>query len=557
MYTDIGYCTYTESRLVATSFIRLQGLVGNNLEITAKVTDLFTRAQFDVKRGQFYDFMPAEMMRLAAAAAQDPAGYALYRIIHIVLSHCGRCVPIYPVLYYREDPSMTFAEVMWKVALLKLDFSKVSDFMGQPTKAFTILNLSEALVDFFNHLDIWFGCIDLNVTRLEAYLGSLKYKLLMNQGLDQFEKTVYMHAMHTVYGTKVTMGQSRINPIIEQLEPRECADPLVAMFVDDFKKVCLPGPKFTYIPMISNTRPEAMFAYCGPYANKAVVTAGSIVVNGPYSLLQLKPMISPLEMTIDQHLIGLMTTSDLALKELDPEFLGIQTGEGTMRNVRWAFDQPQVNRTNEYDTTEIVEFIPIIPDIPEVILVWYRNTVHLRYISEVLNRTVTTNAFDGALYEIARKHKQYGGTYNFKSSIDEFTTCDISAIKDRILDLKAIEVPVVFQDIEQGPRKKSVDMGPYFCLFGSKLVKPAFAEYFKAPQSMLQTPQTSAVDYISQSLGLTELETLMSKDALTICYNGFILRQIFGRVPQIGAEVLPTDDVLIKFAKTTLFDKGI
>jgi hypothetical protein len=115
---------------------------------------------------------------------------------------------------------------------------------------------------------------------------------------------------------------------------------------------------------------------------------------------------------------------------------------------------------------------------------------------------------------------------------------------------------VVYQDLVTGVVEAKVDLRPYFSQYGDKLVRPAFAEYFRPPVSMLEIPQAAAVDYLIQVLGLTEFEALMSKRALTICYNGFILKQVFGSMPQIGATIKPTDSELIIFAKTALFDKG-
>lgn len=559
MYTNIGYCAHTDIRRLASAYLQLTSYAKSQPLLRTKVAELFTAAQIDPVKTKHYTFTAARVMSLAGAAS-DKRGLALYTFIHSLLNICGRAGELPPSLYTREDPSLSIGEATWLVALSYADTTKFKTYLPPSTTPIMSNDIADAVYYMLMDFDRWQAMMPTLEPRMLSLVEHIKWKIKMSQPIDQFEKTLWLHAASVVYGREQVMRSPRTNiTLAEKAVPKENADPLVSMFADKLKTVTLPGPKFSFIPLLSNMAPEALFATYGPFPAKAVVAAGWFADFAPYTAMSLKPMIAPVTLTPEEHLLGLMSTSTWGkASTLNKLALGLQESSTLENLIRWNFHRASVWREGIQTGAMEKMLLPIIVDIPEVDLVWHNNTVFYRYQSEVFGRPVLTQSTDGILYELAKKTRQYGGTASYRSSIDEYPIADISdVIRTSVSQLQTLKLRVVYTNFEGNVRDdREVDMRPFFAQYGDKIVRPAFTRYFKPPVSMLEAPQAAAVGYIAQRLGLAEYEILMSSRALTICYNAFVLMKIFDTVPQIGSKITPEDSDIVAFAKTALYKKG-
>jgi len=568
MYQTIGYFVYSEVRRLAKAYHTLKDALNSAITTRVRVAEIFSAAQLDPLKTKHYTFTTQRMMGLSSAASGNDASRELMVFIASLLNVCGRAPALPPRIGLRTDPSVSPAEAVWLVALSYIDLNKFKTYLPPVTTSITAADIGDAVFYMIKDFEKWDSMIKVLEPRMSALVGNIKYKLKMGQGIDAFEKSLYMHAAHPVYGVEVRFREPvSKTTLADSVLATETGDPLVSTFAERLKGLVLPGPKFTYIPLISNAAMESLFATYGPYPSKAVTSAGWIASYEPYSALDLKPMSAPIVITPDDHLLGLMSAGQLTKNStISDTALGrAETSKQTA--FRWNYDAVTFTReavcTRNSESTMKVT-MPVILDLPEVDLIWHNDRVMLRFNSELLGRTVITAEAEGIMYELARKSKQHGGSSSFRSSLDEFQLADLQDVQGNITKAEDMKVKVIYYSLAKGTEIVApVDLRPFFAQYGDKIIKPAFSSFCNPPLHLLETPQPGAVDYICLALSLTTYERLMSIRALTICYNAFLLKTFFNVLPnisvgQVSSTEAAADDEknILSYAKTALFRKA-
>lgn len=563
MYTQIGFYTYTDARKMARAYKNLSQLVTNATIARTRVALIFDAAQMDSKRVKIQTFTQQQMMGIASAASASSVDQELFLFISILLNTCGRAPALPPRVGMRLDPSLSIGEATWLVALSYVETSNFKNYLPPVSTSITPSDIGDAIYFMVEDFRKWESMITTLDSRMMSLLGHIKFKIKMGIPIDQFEKSLYLHASHLIYGCEDKFNRPiSVEPIAHTVVAAETGDPLIAQFADRLKLATLPGPKFNFLPLISNAAPESLFVSYGPYPVKAVTVAGWTGIYEPFSKIQMKPMTAPMTITPDDHLLGLMAAGNFSRPtEINAAAMGINDPSNTASCLyKWNQHIQKITRKPTSSTGGGTDelFTPFILDIPEVDLIWHDNKVQKKYMSEVLGRPVITDEDDGILYEIARKHKQYGGSQSFRSSIDEFDLADISEIvTEHVISVPKMTVDVVYYSINEGKDMiKEVDLAAHFAQYGDKVVRPAFAKFLKPPLGMLELPQPAALDYIGVYLGLTEYERMMSSRAITICFNAFLLRTFFGQLPSTGASANGNIIDINKFAANQLFRKS-
>jgi len=561
MYSQIGYFVFSDVRRLAKAYTEIKGGANSAKDIRTKIATIFTNAQLDPLKTKHYTFTAQRMMSLNSVTSGSEIDKALMIFVGMLLSTCGRAPALPPRLGFRIDPSVSPAEAVWLVAMSYVDVNKFKTYLPPVTIAITAADISDAVYYMTKDFEKWESMIAVLNPRMSTYVSHIKFKIKMGIPIDSFEKSVYMHCAHPLYGVEIDfMKPVAKMTLAEQVSPVESGDPLISLFAERLKQATLPGPKFSFIPLISNGAPEALYATYGPYPVKAVTSAGWIAAYDPYYALDLKPMSAPINITPEEHLLGLMASGTLS-KTSKVGALALGREDDKVADCfKWNYQATIIRRTavcsrNGSYTEEIP--IPIILDIPEVDLIWYRDKPTLKFNSELLGRTVITVEPDGILFELARKSKQYGGNNAFKSSIDEFQLADVQDVLSNIVQAEELKTEVVYYSLAKGaPEQKTIDLRPFFAQYGDKIVRPAFSSFCNPPLHLLEVPQPSALDYVCQTAGLNQYERLMSSRAITICYNAFLLQTFFNRLPDTGTPAKTGESLdVIAYAKTALFRK--
>lgn len=564
MYQTIGFSTIPDMRRMAYAHSILKTLISSPDIARKKVAAVFDAAMMDSVRSKHYKFTDQRMLALAGAAAAGNTkdiDLELYTMMHVLLHTCGRANALPPMVKLRVDPSMSLSEAVYVTALTYIDISKFKSYLPPETTHILAADVGDAVYFMLKDFDRWESLVTDMSGKMSSLVAHIKWKIKMGQSIDQFEKTLILHAKHTIYGREVKYFEPKTkDSLVEEVEEHECGDPLVFTFADRLKAACLPGPKFSFIPLISNTTQEALFASYGPFPTKSVTSAGYIVEFPPYSAMDLKPMTPPIEVTVDDHMLGIMsegtTARQASLSQVSIGLMG--SGRGMSSNVQWNwsynrskfFRRPFLSQSGAM--TEV--FFPEILDIPEVDLIWIDSKIRMKYMSDLLGRVIITDSMEAILYEIARKHKVFGGTQSFRSSIDEFKFVNLDNIKtQKVIAPVNLKFDCIYY--KSGPQQTEVKMDSFFAQYGGSIVRPAFNEFLVPPVHLLEMPQPSAVEFVSMYFSLNTYERLMSSRAITICYNAFLLLQFFNKIPDLGGITYGTSDAsrLLQYARSALY----
>lgn len=560
MYNAIGYFTYSDTRRLIAAHKLVRPMFTDLTETRKRVGDIFRNAQLDPSRSKFYTLTEQTMIGLANAA-KSSSDQPIYTFFAVLLNTCGRAPALPPRIGFRVDPSLSIAEAIWSVAVSYIDLGKFKTYLPPSTTSITVAEIADGIYNMVEDLDRWATMITSLEWRMDKLVKHIGWKIKMGMPIDQFEKSLFLHADSLEYGLEQSVGKevAKATLTLDHEKFDECGDPLVFTFADKLKSLVLPGPKFGFIPLLSTASPESLFVTYGPYPTKAVTSAGFTALTEPFTALKLKPISAPIVVTPEDHLLGLMTSG--AFPQSASKKTSLNTGRANVISMLYNWDLRVEDIVRATLCSRQGSFLhtvscPIIMDIPEVDLFFSDKRVQYKYNSKLLGRAVITSDVEGIIYEMTRESKQYGGGQSFRSSIDEFEWADISDVKDAVIATAKLKMDVVYSAGTGKIVTQNVDLDEFFHEYGDKIVRPAFAQYFSPPLHMLETPQPSAVDYMALKLGLTEFERLMSKRALTICFNNFILLTFFNKVPLTGVLISGTaqTDILI-YATTALLRK--
>lgn len=565
MYTDIGYIKISEARRLVYAYNSVRPILITSADVRNVVNDIFTAALYKPDKNRWHEFGDSDMSNLGLAAVTGRVAAVnahVYTMMHVLLGVCNRSNTIPPKLDLRYDPSMSIGEAIYVTALSKIDVAKFKNYLPNSNTPIMAADISDAIYLMMLDLDNWLNTIESMEIKMLSLISHIKHKIMNSVPIDAFEKTLYLHASHSIYGTEIGQnGKVARKTMGDAAVPFETGDVLVFTFMEQLKAACLPGPKFSYLPLISNASQESLFVSYGPHPVKAITAAGFILNFPPYVKLDLKVLSAvPIEVTDDMHLLGLMTQSMSASGAMITKpLLGLLRGNSSM-TYKWNLHVQKIPRTVFGSSGKVTKSIstPMIMDIPEVDLIWANNKVQYKFNSEILGRTVIATDPDILIYELALKHKVFGGTHGFRSSIDEFSYVDLNRIVDVALATSTMKfICVLYRN--GGVKEEEVDMSHYFINFGDKLIRPAFNDMLIPPILLLEKPQEAAVDYICLIKQMTRFEKMMSSRAITICYNSFLLLSFFNKLPVVGSLTTGRNqmELIRDFAKTQLYRKDV
>lgn len=211
----------------------------------------------------------------------------------------GRATEPFPTADYRKDPSVPLSEVESDLVGYELENMPIPTLLSGDPKmtGHQILDVLSAFERFMKSLLVVQTHAQTWTNRLRAYLMHIKHKFKWFQPTDEFEKTVFIHAFMTSFYGVFKDGTSAAN-----LPDSETSDTLVLSIGEKLRKMYLPGPKISYLPVASTATKEFLVSFCYPKTDKIVISAGTGMVQGPLTeLIEMKEHFS-LEWTDAQQL---------------------------------------------------------------------------------------------------------------------------------------------------------------------------------------------------------------------------------------------------------------
>lgn len=268
MYQAIGFSTISDIKRLAYGYTILAPIIDSPDKARKRVAAIFDAAMMQADRTKIYNLTDQRMLSLAGAAASTQtkdADLEIYTFIHVLLNVCGRTNQLPPTLRLRVDPSMSISEAVYTTGLSYIDLSKFKNYLPPTTTHILAADIGDAIYFMLKDFDRWNKLLESLFDKMKSLVAHLKWKVKMGQPVDSFDKTLILHAGHPVYGRELQFDQPRSpKTLLAIVQATECGDPLVFTFLDRLKQACLPGPKFSFIPLISNVTQESLFASYGP-----------------------------------------------------------------------------------------------------------------------------------------------------------------------------------------------------------------------------------------------------------------------------------------------------
>jgi len=165
----------------------------------------------------------------------------------------------------------------------------------------------------------------------------------------------------------------------------------------------------------------------------------------------------------------------------------------------------------------------------------WRSAVHRRLVSTRYGASVDT-----MLTDMAVKMSSIGEVAHAHLNIESFGLVDLDpSVEERKIDMSNAADPNTAKNeiveriyfVRGGKFQydgQMVNMTLFYNRIATKMYKPAFAEFFKPTLAWFRTPDTNAVDYIIQQLGLTPMEAERSKEAILASHNAEKFMRVTG-----------------------------
>lgn len=158
------------------------------------------------------------------------------------------------------------------------------------------------------------------------------------------------------------------------------------------------------------------------------------------------------------------------------------------------------------------------------------------------------NSPDEMILDTALRSAQTGGTQAEKLSIDAWNIADTSLLESVQLPankrfghtriMENVDSAKIFYVDSDGKMQDRVVPIQFAMGYGDKMVRPAFAEFWRPHVAQLWNADEAVLSNIRMYLGLTDRLYNQSKVAMTLSYNYNRLKKVFGKVPDLGE----TDD---------------
>jgi hypothetical protein len=479
----------------------------------------------------------------------DALQTALIVILLRILKFAGYLTEEIPLVQYRGDSILTIEEAVGNMLTAELPYPTSDDMQGDKATVMTLKTFIPQAIQRLAHVNNLRPTI---YARLRNALGSIGYKIFMNQPITQDEKTFFMTCADTSKGKpgeKLAMSKDGKPTPIPAVES---GDPLTAKYYDALKKSVEPGPGIWFKILSSNTSITQLLFYHGPIAKSLVTTVGYMFQRGPFLELNLKPLDQRV-WTPDDQITGIRdVTRELGVALGAPTLTAPpqqppQEGEGPAPQLptreRIVKSEPLALRMNSPLKICGPEDLPCLPfsmDLPSVNLrlsdesdcakfTWY-------YYSQTHQKTITnaTGATEDDVYvDLAIHNPQLG-----EGITSELKLADLDLVMfDPSVEKRKVELSRqrIFEDIlyirGTGLEMQSVDMSEFYSQLGLVQFRPDYGEYLYAPRAWLMTPDNTAVDYIISRLGLSKHHALQSYPALTMSHNAAVIKRLTGREP--------------------------
>lgn len=539
MYKAIGYSERSLGSTLRSSIVALYRDHGGADAITSNVKQLLSNHGADWEKKRFsrvYAMDWLTMLGADNARGVSSVSMLTFHVLQTFLHLCNRADAPFPVLWYRTDPSCTLSELIGDMIGDAMLARPVSNYLPPPE---VVINWPDVLRGLSVAMSDWNVMSDQETVwedRITRYFKHVKFKIKMGLTIDENEKSFYMHCDHPLYGKLPSLGDRTVSTV----DPFEQSDPLVLAVGEKLRSLTLPGPKSNFVPIISSATKEYLIYMRIPKATELLLAAGRMTNPGTgLSRMEIKPL-AKLPWSDSDALVALAssktssrgdTTFVMGGMRLTGQLTRVYTDTGPNIDVKKCTAVPP------FRVPESPCAIPTICDYPEVRIVYTGNKYMYQYMSESAGRVVMTDSAAGIELDFARFKKVVGGGFSPRLNIDSYAMAFTHMIASRFVELgTSMRVVVKLKDGQVVAKR--VNMAPYVKQFGSTLIKPAFSEYFIPPPHLLQQPAPDAVSYIAsqEQINLGPMERLINEPALTLCYNYWWIRAMFGSEPPVPLE---------------------
>lgn len=527
MYRPIGYRTKSQAATLIPAAIALHQQFGSQLETKiGEAFRVFSDRRF-VKSAALHDYLQLSK----DPNFEDPNGEPLRNLLHItfgVLANAGFGDFRPTSVTYDTNALMTIDEVITEVLNSHIKLPSMDNMDGEKTgfEAFRT-HIPQVIRELaiLEKLRPWY------VTHFRRYIGDLIYRIDMGEtqasALDQFDLTLLtVFADDNVYSRSVVDGKSPVT-----ITPARDTDPETAEVIGRIKSVVELGPWIRFHRMISNCDRNELVYVLGPIINQLPLVSGYRLERGPFREQYL-------------NVIESISWGDSEAFKAELERLQYLDDSDTRLNLTGI--RVPVKRELWKGVKAKTALTPVLLDYkPSINVQIYRSQNEIQIAHEwrsaVHRRLVSTRygaSADTMLTDMAMKMSSMGEVAHAHLNIDSFGLVDLDqSVEDRKIEVTDAQVSgknVITERIyfvKNGrfvADGQVVDMTLFYNRIGYMMYKPALAEYFKPTLEWFRTPDSTAVDYIIQKLGLSPIDAARSKDAILVSHNAEKFKRVTG-----------------------------
>jgi len=527
MYRTIGYRTKSPAAILIPAATALLREFGPRTEtVIAEAFRVFSDRRF-VKSAAMHDYFQLSK----DPHFEDPNGDNLRNLLHItfaMLAHAGFGDFRPASLYYQTNALMTIDEVITEVLNSHIVLPTMDQMDGEKTgfEAFRT-HVPQVIRELaiLEKLRPWY------LTHFRRYIGDLIFRLDMGEtqasSLDQFDLTLLTNYAHNNIYTRSVADDG---PMI--ITPARDSDPETAEVIGRIKSVIEMGPSIRFQRMISNADRNELVYVLGPIVNQLPLVSGYALERGPFREQYM-------------NVVESLSWGDNEAFQAEAErlqYLGESETRLNLTGVRVPVKRELAKGVKANALT------PVLLDYkPSINVQIYRTEKEIQIAHEwrsaIHRRLVSTRygaSADTMLTDMAVKMTSLGEVAHAHLNIDGFTMIDPDeSVEARKVDLVKSSNSVNNKNtileriyyVDKGrfvTDGKIVDMTLFYNRIGTHFYRPAFSEFFKPTLAWFRTPDTAAVDYIIQRLGLGPMDAARSKEAILVSHNAEKFKRVTG-----------------------------
>jgi hypothetical protein len=356
-------------------------------------------------------------------------------------------------------------------------------------------------------------------------VSDIGWRVAAGQELDQFDKSFFLAYRDS---TKEGGGASKYMPATSNLPLVENADTTVKDTFAQLRTVVENGPFTRFGILVSNTLPQELFAFYGPYTPILQFNTGFSVKVGNFMRL-LVDETDPYTWSMEEQEDSIRMTSQMLAPDISTlltvtqPYLVYTAQRDSLRNQSEATYKPRL-------------------DVPDAMLRMSRgfdsttDEVEIDWFSPTRGRQISTSRGASAevfLQDLAAKHERFGDGQVAETSLARWPLIDPDSLaapnmRDKFRSQVDYKEKILYITPDGGEIvSEVVDMTSFYTARGEHMLRPAFTEYVAIHRNALRVEDPAAEAFIARSLNLSRNARRRSMAVIRLSHRWNFLRRLF------------------------------